>query len=189
MMKRVLLSFALALSFGLPAAAGELTQEQRVALGARIAGFVTAIREQDFEAQAAATPPQVILRYGRERTGGEIDLDAARALFAEDTRSVTVQIERQTGPVPPDFTMIIDEAEFLQTPDGTPYVLIPSEFSGRSGSGQSLRIRSPILALMDGGEWYFFDVGYGGLTGGAEGVYPAFDGVEFPRMEMEVVPE
>ena len=46
-------------------------------------------------------------------------------------------------------------------------------------TGDRVEVTSPYLALMDEGNWYLVNVGFGGLMGSVEGIYPSFDGIEF----------
>lgn len=167
--------FIILLALTLPAQARDLSGAEKKALEELVGRYEAAVVEKDYWALGAAVPPLVLKRYVDARGDPELKRDLWVGLFVSDSK----QIDRQMGNVTEGFTLGLSKAEFKQTPDGTPYVLLPSTSTVKLRSGDRLKIFAPYLALLDEGKWYLLNVGFGGLMGSVKGLYPSFDEIEF----------
>ena len=85
-----------------------------------------------------------------------------------------------------EFTMDMQAISLAQTPDGTPYALIPTRTVMETG-GQTIEAKSHTLALMDGADWYLLRVSDQQQVTVLRKVYPSFAEVAFPDDSMQPV--
>lgn len=169
------LTALLSLSLALPALARNLTGAEKNALGEFVTRFETAYRARDYWVLGAAVPPRVLKRYMAARGKQNLERDQWLDRFVSDSK----EIDRQVGNVTESFSLDFSKARFEQTPNGTPYAILPSTSLVKLRTGDRLKVFSPYLALQDDGKWYLINVGFGGLMGSVKGLYHAFDKVEF----------
>lgn len=127
----------LALAF--PAQARDLSVAEIEALEELAGRYERAVLEKDFRIQPQAVPPLVLKRYVEARGQAALKPDLWAGLFVSDSE----QIDRQMGNVTEDFTLDFSKADFKHTPDGTPYVVLPSVSVVRLRSGDRLKVFAP----------------------------------------------
>lgn len=173
--------FIILLALVIPAQARDLTGAEKNALEELVGHYEAAVLEKNYWALGAAVPPLVLKRYVEARGGPELKRDLWVGLFASDSK----EIDRQMGNVTESFTLGLSKAEFKQTPEGTPYVVLPSTSTVKLRSGDRFKVFAPYLALLNEGKWYLINVGFGGLMGSVKGLYPSFDEIEFDFARQE----
>ena len=85
-----------------------------------------------------------------------------------------------------EFTMDAQAISLAETPDGTPYALIPTKTVMETG-GQTIEAKSHTLALIDGSDWYLLRVSDQQQVTILRKVYPSFATVEFPDDSTQTV--
>ena len=86
------------------------------------------------------------------------------------------------------FGMDLGKAIPKALPDGTPFLLIPTETVIDPGDGgEKMAVRSHTLALLDGAEWYLLRVSDEAQVTILKQVYPGFAGETFPDSTTEAV--
>ncbi|WP_055046214.1 hypothetical protein [Devosia sp. A16] len=181
MLKRLLAAASLVAALAAPALAAEFTAEQLEGLAARIESFDAAMQASDMSEVMDVVPPKV--------------LDQIAAKFNVTTEQLIEATQQQMDQVLKDvnivsFGMDLEAAEFLETADGTPYALIPTETvidMGEAGGKQ--KASSSTLGLLDEDTWYLVRVEDAQQVAILKEVYPAFADVEFPTGSMEPVTE
>ncbi|WP_420411386.1 hypothetical protein [Roseibium sp.] len=161
--------------------ARSLTSEERGALAGMVVRYEAAVLEKDYWAIGAAFPPRLLERYVAARGFADLEPDRWVGLYVQDTEA----IDKNIGNKIETFTLGWDNAEFKETADGTPYVILPSVTVGKSNVFGRTRVSAQYLALLDEGKWYITVVAFGGLLGSVEGVYPSFEGIEFDPATQE----
>ncbi len=178
-MFRILTAFTLIATLAAPAAARELTADEKAALAERVDAFKTSVASGDFGSTLKATPPR-IYAFIAEQAGVTADEVVAQA---------EVQIREAMGAVSlDDFKVEMASARYLETSDGTPYALIPTETTMTMPDLGSVRTTSETLALLDSGAWYLMRVERQQQLLILREVYPAFADVEIPVGTTEVLP-
>lgn len=144
MFRSALLAVALALASPVMAQ----TDEDRAAVSERLDALIAMISAQDVGGMIDSLPPPV-LAITAEQTGVSVDQmrDDALAEFEATPSGVTF------GEVGYDLT----EAEWGLSPLEREYAVVPVDMVA-TVDGQSFRVRSYHLALMDQGEWYVMHV-------------------------------
>lgn len=174
-MRGILLALLLVLA--VPAAARDLTAPEKAALAETVASFNAAMEIMDMERVVATIPPRVFDRLA-EAYGMEVE--ALRAQIVAESAETMAQIDDFV------FDMDLDAAEYHATPDGTPYVLIPTETEFAIDS-QRLRADGPTLAILDEGMWYLLRVSEQAQVNILRAVYPAFAEVPLPEGRIEIM--
>ncbi|MBN9363458.1 MULTISPECIES: hypothetical protein [unclassified Devosia] len=181
MFKRFIAAAALVAALAVPVLAAEFTDEQLEGLAARIESFDAAMKASDMSQVMDVVPPKV--------------LDKIAANFNVTTEQLIEATQQQMDQVLKDvnivsFGMDLEAAEFLETADGTPYALIPTETVMDMGAaGGKLKASSSTLGLLDGETWYLVRTEDAQQAALLKEVYPAFADVEFPAGSMEPVTE
>lgn len=181
MFKRLFAAAAVVAVLATPVFAAEFTDEQLEGLAARIESFDAAMKASDMSQVMDVVPPKV--------------LDKIAANFNVTTEQLIEATQQQMDQVMKDveivsFGMDLEAAEFLETADGTPYALIPTETVMDMGAaGGKLKASSSTLGLFDEGTWYLVRVEDAQQVAILKEIYPAFADVEFPTGSMEPVTE
>lgn len=182
MFKRLFAAAAVVVALAAPVFAAEFTDEQLEGLAARIESFDAAMKASDMSQVMDVVPPKV--------------LDKIAAGFHVTTEQLIEATQQQMDQVLKDvkivsFGMDLDAAEFLETADGTPYALIPTETVIDMGeqAGGKTKASSSTLGLFDEETWYLVRVEDAQQVAILKEVYPAFADVEFPTGSMEPVTE
>ena len=179
MMRTLILCFLmLAATASLPAQARDLSGAERSALGARVENFTAAFKTLDVEIMISVTPPR-ILQHIAEKAA--VDLVALRKNVIEQTTRAMKEVRFEQA------SMDLDRAEFNSTPDGEPYVLIPTTFIISSEATGKIKSDSFTLALLDEGKWYLLSVSDTGQLAILRTVYPSFNNVELPKGTMKAI--
>ena len=181
MFKRLFAAAAVIAALATPVLAAEFTDEQLEGLAARIESFDAAMKASDMSLVMDVVPPKV--------------LDKIAANFNVTTEQLIEATQQQMDQVMKDveivsFGMDLETAEFLETADGTPYALIPTETVMDMGeAGGKVKASSSTLGLFDEETWYLVRVEDAQQVAILKEVYPAFADVEFPTGSMEPVTE
>ena len=181
MFKRLLAVTAVLAALATPIFAAEFTDEQLEGLAARIESFDAAMQASDMSQVMDVVPPKV--------------LDQIAAKFNVTTEQLIEATQQQMDQVMKDveivsFAMDLEAAEYLETADGTPYALIPTETVMDLGeAGGKVKATSSTLGLFDEETWYLVRVEDAQQVAILKEVYPAFADVEFPTGSMEPVTE
>lgn len=164
-----------------PAIARDVTDAERTALAARIAGFDEAMRAEDYAAIVGTIPPGIIDQLAKSY-GVEAALLRERLPAMMQTAAEKVTLL--------NFEMMLDDATFPELPDGTPYALIPTEtiFQLKDG-GKTYLATADTLAVLDNGTWYLVRVSEQAQVDALVAVYPGFASVTFAPSETEVYTE
>lgn len=178
---RLFAATALVAALAAPTFAEEFTAEQLEGLETRIESFDAAMKASDMAQVMGVVPPKV--------------LDKIAATFNVTTEQLIEATQQQMDQVLKDvkivsFGMDLETAEFLETGDGTPYALIPTETVMDMGeAGGKVKATSSTLGLLDEETWYLVRVEDAQQVAILKEVYPAFADVEFPTGSMEPVTE
>ncbi|HEV7274783.1 MAG TPA: hypothetical protein VGN80_00680 [Devosiaceae bacterium] len=176
-LSRLLLAVAAVALLAAPAAARELSAEEKSALAERIATFDAAMVDSDIEALIDVVPPKVIATIAEGAGASEAQL---REALIEQSREAMAAVELIS------FAMDLEAADYRQLPDGTPYVTIPTETVLDAGAGKT-RVSTQTLALLETGRWYLVRIDDQQQVDILKAVYPEFSGVEFQPGTMEAV--
>lgn len=156
----------------LPALAGEFTANQKAELVDRVAAFDTAIRANDVAEILKVTPPK-IYDFLSEQAG--MPVEELQKLVVTQMSEVMKDVEVH------ELEMDTSKTEFLTTPDGTDYALVPSHFVMSLPEVGTIETKSHTLALMDNYQWYLLRIDNPQQLLIMKQVYPSFNNVEFPR--------
>ncbi len=181
MFKRLFAAAAVVAALATPVLAAEFTAEQREGLAARIESFDAAMKASDMSQVMDVVPPKVLDKIAA-------NLNVTTEQLIEATQQQMDQVMKDVEIV--SFGMDLEAAEFLETADGTPYALIPTETVMDMGeAGGKLKASSSTLGLFDEETWYLVRVEDAQQVAILKEVYPAFADVEFPTGSMEPVTE
>ncbi len=165
----------LAVAIG-PAAAQQITDQDRAAVQTRIGRLEQIMASGDLAGAMEVVPPR-LLRAIAERFGATEAqmLDATREVMRTQLQGVTFV----------DYRMDLAAAAPTLTPDGSrTYLLIPTTtLMDVQGVGR-IRSRNNTLALKDEGEWYLIRVDDAAQVVLIRELWPEFAGVEFPAGTM-----
>jgi hypothetical protein len=159
------------------AMAREFTDTEKQGLAETIKGFDEAMGGGDFERIVATIPPKVLQSMADKF---KLPIDQLRTSVIEQSKEAlkTVTIV--------SYAMDLDHAEYKETADGTPYVLVPTETVMEVGKDK-LRATAQTLAIFDEGQWYLVRVSEKAQVDIFKAVYPSFTDVEFPEGKLEPV--
>jgi hypothetical protein len=149
------------------AAARDLTTVERSALARTVAQFDAAMRNKTIAVIIDIIPPRIVAHIASQHG---IDATRLRGVMIQQTREV------MNSAVIRAFRMDMAQTRYGATPNGTPYALIPTYTTIRSG-GQDVEKRSNSLAMMDGRRWYLLDLNQPSRVAIFTQVYPEFQGV------------
>ena len=176
-MRRLLSCLLLLAAMSHHAWARDLSPSEQDKLKTRIERFSTALNTQDFETVGRTVPPKIF-----EFIAGDagISVDQLRS-------ALTAQMQMALAAVKiTEFTMDTRAISVGETPDGTPYALIPTKTVMETG-GQTIEAKSHTLALIDDADWYLLRVSDQQQVTILRKVYPAFANVKFPEDSMQPV--
>jgi hypothetical protein len=83
--------------------------------------------------------------------------------------------------------MSLDSAEFLTTPTGRVYGLIPTQTVVQTPGGTQLQSNNQTLTLEDGGIWYLIRIDDAQQIELMRELYPDFKDVSFPKGTSKVI--
>ncbi|WP_395773851.1 hypothetical protein [Agrobacterium pusense] len=169
-MKRLLSCLFLFIAVACPVSARDLSPAEQERLNAQIERFTTALNAQDFETVGKTVPPKIF----------EFIASDAGVTVEQLRSALTAQMQMALAAVKiTEFTMDAEAISLTETPDGTPYALIPTKTVMETG-GQTIEAKSHTLALIDGSDWYLLRVSDQQQVTILRKVYPSFATVEFP---------
>ena len=176
-MKRLFYCLFLLVAIAHPALSRDLSPAEQDSLRTRIERFSTALNAQDFELVGRTVPPKIFEFIARD---AGVSVEQLRG-------ALTTQMQMALAAVKiTEFTMDAQAITLAQTPDGTPYALVPTKTVMETG-GQTIEAKSHTLALMDGADWYLLRVSDQQQVTILRKVYPSFAEVEFPDDSMQPV--
>lgn len=176
-MKRLFYCLFLLVAIAHPALSRDLSPAEQDSLRTRIERFSTALNAQDFEFVGTTVPPKIFEFIARDAS---VSVEQLRG-------ALTTQMQMALAAVKiTEFTMDTQAITLAQTPDGTPYALVPTKTVMETG-GQTIEAKSHTLALMDGADWYLLRVSDQQQVTILRKVYPSFAEVEFPEDSMQPV--
>lgn len=176
-MKRLFYCLFLLVAIAHPALSRDLSPAEQDSLRTRIERFSTALNAQDFELVGTTVPPKIFEFIARD---AGVTVEQLRG-------ALTTQMQMALAAVKiTEFTMDTQAITLAQTPDGTPYALVPTKTVMETG-GQTIEAKSHTLALMDGADWYLLRVSDQQQVTILRKVYPSFAEVEFPDDSMQPV--
>lgn len=176
-MKRLFYCLFLLVAIAHPALARDLSPAEQDSLRTRIERFSTALNAQDFELVGTTVPPKIFEFIARD---AGVTVEQLRG-------ALTTQMQMALAAVKiTEFTMDAQAITLAQTPDGTPYALVPTKTVMETG-GQTIEAKSHTLALIDGADWYLLKVSDQQQVTILRKVYPSFAEVEFPDDSMQPV--
>lgn len=176
-MKRLLSLLFLLVVISHPAWSRDLLPSEQDKLKTQIERFSTALNRQDFETVGRTVPPKIF----------EFIASDAGVSVEQLRSALTAQMQMALAAVKiTEFTMDTRAISVAETPDGTPYALIPTKTVMETG-GQTIEAKSHTLALIDGTDWYLLRVSDQQQVTILRKVYPAFAEVEFPEDSMQPV--
>ena len=178
-MRTLILCFlVLAVTATLPAQARDVSATERAALSERVENFTAALKSLDVENIISVTPPKIWHHIAEKAA---VDLVALRKNVIEQTANAMKEVRFE------EASMDLERAEFKSTPDGEPYVLIPTTFIMSSEATGKIKSDSFTLALLDEGKWYLLSVSDTGQLAILRTVYPSFNNVELPKGTMKAI--
>lgn len=176
-MKRLLSCLFLLIAVACPVSARDLSPAEQERLRAQIERFTTALNAQDFETVGKTVPPKIF----------EFIASDAGVTVEQLRSALTAQMQMALAAVKiTEFTMDARAISLTETPDGTPYALIPTKTVMETG-GQTIEAKSHTLALIDGSDWYLLRVSDQQQVTILRKVYPSFATVEFPDDSTQTV--
>ncbi|MBB2906889.1 hypothetical protein [Agrobacterium pusense] len=176
-MKRLLSCLFLLIAVACPVSARDLSPAEQERLRAQIERFSAALNAQDFETVGKTVPPKIF----------EFIASDAGVTVEQLRSALTAQMQMALAAVKiTEFTMDARAISLTETPDGTPYALIPTKTVMETG-GQTIEAKSHTLALIDGSDWYLLRVSDQQQVTILRKVYPSFATVEFPDDSTQTV--
>ena len=176
-MKRLLSCLFLFIAVACPVSARDFSPAEQERLRAQIERFSTALNAQDFETVGETVPPKIF----------EFIASDAGVTMEQLRSALTAQMQMALAAVKiTEFTMDARAISLTETPDGTPYALIPTKTVMETG-GQTIEAKSHTLALIDGSDWYLLRVSDQQQVTILRKVYPSFATVEFPDDSTQTV--
>lgn len=176
-MKRLLSCLFLLIAVACPVSARDLSPAEQERLNGQIERFSTALNAQDFETVGKTVPPKIF----------EFIASDAGVTVEQLRSALTAQMQMALAAVKiTEFTMDARAISLTETPDGTPYALIPTKTVMETG-GQTIEAKSHTLALIDGSDWYLLRVSDQQQVTILRKVYPSFATVEFPDDSTQTV--
>jgi hypothetical protein len=177
-MIRSLLAASTLLMTACTTTAYQVPPADRAAIAARISGFEQAFINNDTTQIVNVVPPRIITAIATDSGVPEALL---RSEMAKLTRAATRDVKVLS------FGMSLDDAEFLTTPSGRPYGLIPTRTVVQTDDGRRLQSDTHTLTLEDGGAWHLIRIDEARQIGLMREVYPDFKDVTFPKGTAQVV--
>ena len=171
LMATTLFAAACAAPYTLPA-------DDRADIAARIAGFERAFLSGNTTEIVNVVPPRMIAAIA---TDAGVSEDLLRTEMAKLTREAARDVEVVS------FGMSLDSAEFLTTPTGRVYGLIPTQTVVRTPGGAQLQSSNQTLTLEDGGIWYLIRIDDARQIDLMRQLYPDFKDVNFPEGTSKVI--
>lgn len=161
-----------------PASARELTPTERTSLRQAVADYALARRAKNF-AYVHGVLPETYVRAlaSRGSNGAAAFLETWVALSIESSKSLTVDA----------FALDVDTADFRETPDGNPYVLIPTETIEAVTAGRRFKIIGKTMEFLESANWRFLQVADQQEFAVFWQAYPAFAGIKIEGETIEPV--
>lgn len=158
------------------AAASGLTNEQSMALAARVEAFDRAVRQSDYLSMVDAMPPRILGALA-ESTGTSTSMwkQSAAAMMRAAFEEATVL----------EFAMRLERAQTGILADGMPYALIPTTTQIVMNAVGRIESEAATLAIFENGRWYLMRLNDAAQSAQLRQAYPAFADVALPEATME----
>ncbi|MGB3314425.1 MAG: hypothetical protein WBB85_08425 [Albidovulum sp.] len=171
---RLLIAFALSALLALPAFARPLATDEMDTLGKAVDGYLAAIEKADAPAIVSALPPRILNVFagatGTEAKKLEATLVDQTKAMMKDSRFRDLAYGR---------SQLVAEDAALADGTAVTWVLIPTAFVSETKSGKT-KHEQPLLALNEGGDWYFLRIDGPQSQQLAAIAYPFLAEIEFP---------
>jgi hypothetical protein len=161
------------------ASARSLNDREKAALAATVKSFEVAMREYNFARVVQTLPPRFLAALARRFGVSPDDIVAAM------TKSMKQTLESGVAKIE-SFGFDLGPALYKEAPNGTPYVLIPTQ-TVVSVSGRRVREKGHTVALLDEGQWYLLRIEGALQLQILREVYPEFGSVEIPSGSTEIL--
>ncbi len=178
---RMLIAFALSAMLAFPALARPLAPAEMETLTAAVDRYLSAIEKSDAPTIVGALPPR-ILNVFAGATGTEAGklestlIDQTKAMM-KGTRFRDLAFGR---------SQLVAEDAALADGTAVTWVLIPTAFVSETKSGRT-KHEQPLLALNEGGDWYFLRIEGPQSQQLAAIAYPFLAEVKFPPSSASAV--
>ncbi len=171
---RVFALFLLVLSVALPAAARPLTEDEAGGLTRAVDSYRRATMGKNAEKIVATIPPRVV-----NVVAGSAGIEASKVqktLIEQTTELMKTSAVSDFVTAPGPY-----EANDAVLDDGTAvvWVVVPAQFVAE-GNGKKTRNSQPLLALQEGGKWYFSRIDGPQQQQIVSFAYPFIAGVKLP---------
>jgi hypothetical protein len=170
--------FILAFSTGLKA--DVFKPADTAALAAVVEQFSTDVRDTNVPGVLKVMPPK-IWNYVKEKS---------KATDVQITAAISAAMKKSQEKIKiVGFSLNVAEATSHVLSDGGSYMLVPTETRMKTNAGELYVVRTQTLALLEDQKWYLVrinDVQQRKILGA---VYPAFQTVQFPEEQTEIVKE
>jgi hypothetical protein len=162
-----------------PASAKEFSAEQKAALQITVDQFKAAIVALDMRGVVVAMPPRVL-----DLLTKEVNISLEQLVLQMD---VGVK-QTMAGIKILKFDMDVTGATTHDLPDGSSYLLVPTEAVMQLGESK-MAAKAQTLAFQDSGGWYLVRVNEPEQVLILSKAYPVFKDVAFPKGSFEPVKE
>ena len=174
----IAISVSIPLIFSSFACAKDLTSEERTGLDRAVSQFSVAFQAGDFAAILEALPPRVMDRFLRQ---SGISKEEFVKHVSDLMRKALTEVKMIS------YAMDVGKAQAETRPDGTSYVLIPTQTVMQVPSGDKVSIKSHTLAIFEGGTWYLMRISDPPQVAVLVDVYPEFKSVTLPGDSTEIL--
>jgi hypothetical protein len=177
--RTLLAAFAIAaLLLPATASARSLEDKEKAALATTVAEFDAAMKANNFERIIQTVPPKVINSIA---TKAGIKVEQLMPMMTAIMKGAMEKVKLES------FGMDLAKAEYKETANGTPYVLIPTTTVMSAPEIGKIQQKSHSLGIIDEGKWYLIRVSEAQQIIILREVYPEFTGVEFPSGSTEAL--
>jgi hypothetical protein len=161
-----------------PVLARDFTDDEKNGLSDAIEKFDAAMKSADYGTVVdSSISPKLMEAMGKTYN---VPADQLKTLVIQQMQQAmqTVKID--------SYRMDLDNADYEETTDGTPYALVPSETVIEIGTAKT-KSSAPTFAIIDDGKWYLLNVGQKQQADMVKSVDPSFADVTFPEAKTEPV--
>jgi hypothetical protein len=179
---RLVIASAAAILAALPAMSRPLTPEESGKLGASVDRYLSAIGSEDTEGIVNAIPPRILNVFA-----------GTAGIEAKDLKP-TLQKQMEAMMKDSSFTDLTSDQSALDATDvtmsdGTPvtWAVVPTAFTA-DVKGKKTRNSQPLLALSEGGKWYFLRIDSPQARMLASLAYPFLSDAKLPEANSTAIP-
>jgi hypothetical protein len=169
--------FALLLALclaALPVSARPLTPEEDASLGKAVDAYLKAILASNAEKIVAAIPPRVVNIFA-----GTAGIEAKKVQKALVDQTKEMMKGSRFRDLSADRSALDAGEGTLSDGTAITWVIVPTAFTAEVGEAKT-RNNQPVLALSEGGKWYFLRIDGEQQKQLVTIAYPFLEGVSFP---------